>query len=83
MELKHSEVYEAVPTNTHGSEEREIKLIVRRASTAVTVGEVVLSRSIPVLEFGGNVAELHADSNQPFKDLYQVVLHGKKIANFH
>ncbi len=77
-ELKHSGVYKAVAANTHGSEERVIKLMINEeggASTAAVVGEVVFSRPIPIPEFGKYVAELHANSNKPFKDLYQVELH--------
>ena len=74
-ELKHSGVYKAVATNQHGSEEREIKLMVNEeggASTAIAVDDIVSSRSIPIPEFGKYVAELHTKSNQPFKDLFQV-----------
>ena len=74
-ELKHSGVYKAVAANSHGSEEREIKLMVNEeggASTAVAVGDIVSSRPIPIPEFGEYVANLHANSNQPFKDLYEV-----------
>ena len=75
-EQKHSGVYKAVVTNQHGSEEREIKLTVNEeegASTdATTGGGVVSSRPILIPEFGKYVAELHANSNQLFKDLYQV-----------
>ena len=74
-ELKHSGVYKAVAANHHGSEEREIKLMVSEegtASTAVAVGDMVSSRPVPIHEFGEYVAELHANLNQPFKDLYQV-----------
>ena len=77
-ELKHSGVYKAVAANSHGFEEREIKLMVNEetgTSTAIAVGEVVFSRPIPIPEFGKYVAELHSNSNQPFKDLYQVSLH--------
>ena len=63
-ELEHSGVYKAVATNSHGSEEREIKLLV--SST------IVSSRAIPIPEFGKYVAELHSNSNQPFKDLFEV-----------
>ena len=76
-ELKHSGVYKAVAANSHGYEEREIKLMVNEetgASTASAIGEVVFFRPIPIPEFGKYVAELHANSNQPFKDLYQVRL---------
>jgi hypothetical protein len=69
-ELKHSQtgVYEEVATNTyHGSQEKRGFV------------KMVFSRPIPVPEFGKYVAELHADSNQPFKDLYQVMLRGQKI----
>ena len=74
VELKHSGVYKAVVANQHGSEERELKLTVNEeggASTAVT-SEVVSTRPIPISNFGKYVAELHTNSNQPFKDLYQV-----------
>ena len=74
-ELKHSGVYKAVAANSHGSEEREIKLMVNEeggASTAVAVGDIVSSRPIPIPEFGEYVANLHANSNQPFQDLYEV-----------
>ena len=74
-ELKHSGVYKAVVANQHGSEEREIKLTVNEeggASTAVAIGDMVSSRPIPIPEFGKYVGELHANSNQPFKDLYDV-----------
>ena len=66
-ELKHSGVYKAVAANTHGSEEREIKLLV-----SGTGDDIVSSRPIPIPEFGKYVAELHSNSNQPFKDLFQV-----------
>ena len=81
-ELKHSGVYKAVAANSHGSEEREIKLMVNEEGGALTssaIGEVVFFRPIPIPEFGKYVAELHANSNQPFKDLYQVRLQ----KNFH
>ena len=74
-ELNHSGVYKAVAANTHGSEEREIKLVVTKdgeASMHSTTDGVVLSRPIPIPEFGKYVAELHTNSNQPFKDLFQV-----------
>ena len=74
-ELKHSGVYKAVASNLHGSEEKEIKLIVNEEegdSTAVVIGDVVSSRPIPIQEFEKYVAELHSNSNQPFKSLFQV-----------
>ena len=75
-ELKHSGVYKAVATNTHGSEEREVRLTVNEegisSTDAATMNGMVSSRPIPVPEFGKYVADLHANSNQPFKDLYQV-----------
>ena len=73
-ELKHSGVYKAVATNQHGSEEREIKLMINEEGGASTVAidDIVSSRPISIPEFGKYVAELHTNSNQPFKDLYQV-----------
>ena len=41
-------------------------------SKAIAFGEMVSTRPTPIPEFGKYVAELHANSNQPFKDLYQV-----------
>ena len=74
-ELKHSGVYKAVVANQHGSKEREVKLMVGEdgaASIATAFDEMVFTRPIPIAEFGQYVAELHAKSNQPFKNLYQV-----------
>ena len=64
-ELKHSRVCDAVAANKADG----------GTSADVDVGEVVFSNSIPIPWFGKHVAELHTNSNQPFKDLYQVVLH--------
>ena len=47
-ELKHSGVYKAVATNQHGSEKREIKLMVNEeggGSTYVAIDDMVSSRS--------------------------------------
>ena len=74
-ELKHSGVYKTVVANHHGSEEREVKLMVdkeRASSVADGVGDIISTSPIPILEFGKYVAKLHADSNQPFMELYQV-----------
>ena len=75
MELKHSGVYKAMVANQHGSEEREVKLMVnkeRDSSVADGIRDITSTRPIPILEFGKYVARLHADSNQPFMELYQV-----------
>ena len=73
-ELKHSGVYKAVVANQHGSEEREVKLTVTEEGGAATTifGEIVSSRPVRIPEFGKYVSELHANSNQRFKDLYMV-----------
>ena len=75
-ELKHSGVYKAVVANQHGSEEREVTLTVSQEggtpTAAGTSNGMVSTRPIPIPEFGKYVAELHANSNQHFKDLYQV-----------
>ena len=73
-ELKHSGVYKAVAANSHGSEQRELKLTVSEegAETAIDLGEMVKSRPIPIPEFGKYVSELHSNSNKPFKELYEV-----------
>ena len=73
-ELKHSGVYKAVAANQHGSEERKVNLAVRKEgeSCAREHEGTVSTRPIPVLELGKYVAELHADSNQPFIELYKV-----------
>ena len=75
--LKHSGVYKAVVANEYGSEEREVKLTVyeeggTQSMDAAIRHHVVSSRPIPIPEFGKYVAKLHANSNQAFKDLYQV-----------
>ena len=57
----------------HGSEEREVKLTVsQEGGTSTATDMMVSTMPIPILEFGKYVAELHVNSNQPFKDLYQV-----------
>ena len=75
VELKHSGVYKAVAANEYGSEEREVTLAVKKEEESCVADEnqdAVSSRPIPVLEFGKYVAELHANSNQPFIALYKV-----------
>ena len=74
-ELQHSGVYKAVVADQHGSEEREVKLAVRKEGEYSVSDEFenqVSTRPIPVLDFGKYVAELHADSNQIFIELYKV-----------
>ena len=74
-ELKHSGVYKAVVANQHGSEEREVKLTVDKEGRSLgyaATDEIVSTRPIPIPEFGEYVSKLYANSNQPFKDLYQV-----------
>ena len=74
-ELQHSGVYTAVVTNQHGFEEREVKLAVGKEgeySVSNEPKDTVSTRPVPVLDFGKYVAELHADSDQPFVELYKV-----------
>ena len=73
-ELKHSGVYKAMATNQHGSEERELKLMVNKegGTSTYAVEDMVSSRPIHIPEFGKYVVKLHTNMNQPFKDLYQV-----------
>ena len=83
-ELKHSGVYKAVAANEYGSEEREVTLAVRKEeescnSMADENQDAVSSRPVPVLEFGKYVAELHANSNQPFIALYKVCRQNESI----
>ena len=82
-ELKHSGVYKAVVINQYGSEEREVKLTVykegRTSVDTIISHSIVSSRPIPIPEFGKYVAELHANSNKGFKDLYQVCITFRKI----
>ena len=75
VELHHSGVYKAVVTNEYGSVQREMKLTVieEGRKTKTVPSEIVYTRPIPVAEFVKCVAELHTNSDKPFKDLYQVV----------
>ena len=83
-ELKHSGVYKAVVANEYGSEQREVLLTIyeegsTRSMDAAISHHIVSSRPIPIPEFGKYVAELHANSNQAFKDLYQVCVTFHKV----
>ena len=84
-ELKHSGIYKVVVANEYyGSEEREVKLTVyeeggTQSMDAAISHHVVSSRPIPIPEFGKYVAKLHANSNQSFKDLYQVCFTFHKV----
>ena len=74
VELNHSGIYKAMVANENGSVQREMKLMVReegRKSKTVP-SEIVYTRPIPVSEFVKYVAELHTNSDKPFKDLYRV-----------
>ena len=82
--LKHSGVYKAVVANEYGSEQREVLLTIyeegsTRSMDAAISHHIVSSRPIPIPEFGKYVAELHANSNQAFKDLYQVCVTFHKV----
>ena len=85
-ELKHSGVYKAVAANSHGSEEKQVKLTVSEEGISSTdagaMNGMVSSRPIPVPDFGKYVADLHANSNQPFKDLYQVCVFSSPKNNY-
>ena len=72
-ELKHSGVYKVVAANQYGFKERELKLTVtKEGRAAVDAPNTVISKPICIPEFGKYVAELHTNSNKPFKDLYEV-----------
>ena len=75
-ELGHSGIYKAVVANEYGSVQKEMKLVVREETEmktkTTTVSEIVYTRPTPVSNFAKYVAELHADENQPFKQLFQV-----------
>ena len=75
VEIGHSGIYKAVVSNEYGYVKQEMNLVVREElemKTEVTVSEIVYSRPIPVSNFVQYVAELHTNTNQPFKDLFQV-----------
>ena len=81
-ELKHSGVYKAVAANQYGSEERQVILAVQKEGESCVPDELentVFTRPIPILEFGKYVSELHADSNQPFVELYKVCRKNESI----
>ena len=74
-ELKHSGVYKLVVDNCMAVEERELVLTVNQDEDnlmATTHDGVVSTRPIAIPELGSYVCDLHANSNEPFKDLYQV-----------
>ena len=71
-ELKHSRVHDTEAANKADG----------GTSADVGGGEVVYSNPIPIPWFGKHVAELHTNSNQPFKDLYQVVFHDIKQTSY-
>ena len=77
VEVDHSGIYKALVTNENGSVKREMKLTVieegRKTKTALS--KIVYTRPIPVSEFVKYVAELHTNSDKPFKDLYQVSIY--------
>ena len=66
-ELKYYGTYKVVVANQHGSEEKEVRLTINNREIGA---EMVSSRPIPILESAKYVAELHANSNQPFKQVY-------------
>ena len=83
-ELKHLGVYKALVANQYGSEEREVKLTVyeeggTQSMDAATSDSMVSSRPIPIPEFGKYVAQLHTNTNQGFKHLYQVCFTFHKV----
>ena len=81
-ELKHSGVYKAVAANQYGSKERQVILAVQKEGESCVPNELentVFTRPIPILEFGKYVSELHADSNQPFIELYKVCRKNESI----
>ena len=76
VELDHSGTYKAVVTNEYGSEQKEVKLVVReediKTDHEAAVSQIVYTRPIPVSKFVKYVGELHTNSNQLFKDLFRV-----------
>ena len=72
-EIRHAGVYKLVATNTAGSVEKEVKLMVRKVGEPVS--DIADQREIgpvPVAEFGKYVEQHHTNGNKPFGLQYKV-----------
>ena len=71
---KHSGVYQLVVINEAGSEERRVKIFVKREGEKYsnTAKKQTSFSLIPVEEFGDYVCKCHANDNKEFKDQYAV-----------
>ena len=75
-EFKHSGVYRLVAKNSGGSAEKEVKLTVKEEfeEDEPVEKERVEVKPVPASEFGEYVARGHCNSNEIFRDQYNVRL---------
>jgi len=72
-EIRHAGVYKLVATNTAGSVEKEVKLMVCKAGEPITdIADQKEIGPVPVAEFGKYVEQHHANGNKPFGLQYKV-----------
>lgn len=74
-EIRHAGLYKLVATNTAGSVEKEVKLMVRKAGELEPITDIADQKEIgpvPVAEFGKYVEQHHANGNKPFGLQYKV-----------
>lgn len=70
-EMRHGGIYKLVAENSKESVEREVKLTVLDEKDTPSVKDVDLS-PIPTIKFGSFVSKNHKNSNEGFKNTYEV-----------
>ena len=73
-EMRHTGVYRLVVTNAAGTAEKEVKLAVtvEGMSTPTAMRKSIVLQAVKVSDFGKHVAQCHANSDQEFRDMYDV-----------